>query len=95
MLNERRASSLLCLALISLLKAGCGGLPEPVDDCGRAQAIFQSCGVTLAVLDDVCAGPARAIAQCVLESAESCDGLALLDYDECLSEPARAGGGAE
>ncbi|MEZ4222664.1 MAG: hypothetical protein R3B13_17110 [Polyangiaceae bacterium] len=78
------------LALLSAtLALGCSVETEFVDDgsvCAQARHVLYECGVSLSLLEqESCAGPSRAAAECVVEQADSCESLALLELDTCVS----------
>jgi len=80
--------TLLRGAMIAALAASCG----PVSDrntCERAGQLLHRCGVSLPYLsDDACVGARVQLADCVLENADDCVGVAELTehVDDCLSD---------
>ena len=79
------------LALLSAcLALGCAvdtQLPDDGSVCADARHLLYECGVSLSLLEqESCTGPNRAAAECVVLQADTCESLALLELDTCLSE---------
>lgn len=63
--------------------------PAAVDDCDKARAIFEKCGVSLPILSQgPCTGAQHAVARCVANHASTCDELSTLvgRIDACVAD---------
>lgn len=77
------------LPLLGLLLA-CNTQPRLEDDgsvCAEARALMGGCGVTLTILQvRECVGPSQAVAECVVEHADTCEDLASIRFDQCADD---------
>ncbi len=62
-------------------------LSAPGTVCAEAQDQILDCGAALGVLSSAqCRGPARLIAECLVDRGDSCERLATITFDECVNE---------
>ena len=77
------------LPLLAMLVA-CSTQPRIENDgsvCAEARAIMGGCGVTLTILQaSECVGPSQAVAECVVEHAETCEDLAEIRFEQCADD---------
>ena len=79
-----------------LVLSACNIGPSIEDDgtvCADARNLLRGCGVKLAFVETQdCAGASRAVAQCVVDHADSCESLTTIRFDECLMDAADTAG---